>query len=55
VRIEFNASFFAAMGWDVRNVQGHSEQYKNIGGLGIVERQWDILVRSQEGKVWPII
>jgi len=30
VRIEFIDPFFEALGWDVRNVQGYSEQYKDV-------------------------
>ena len=29
VRVEFIDPFFEALGWDVRNVQGHAEQYKS--------------------------
>ncbi len=30
VRVEFIDPFFEALGWDVRNVQGYSEQYKDV-------------------------
>ncbi len=30
VRIEFIDPFFEALGWDVRNVQGYAEQYKDV-------------------------
>jgi len=30
VRAEFIDPFFEALGWDVRNVQGHAEQYKDV-------------------------
>jgi hypothetical protein len=30
VRVEFIDPFFEALGWDVRNVQGHAEQYKDV-------------------------
>jgi hypothetical protein len=30
VRVEFIDPFFEALGWDVRNVQGYAEQYKDV-------------------------
>lgn len=30
VRVEFIAPFFEALGWDVRNVRGYAEQYKDV-------------------------
>ncbi|RLC92558.1 MAG: restriction endonuclease subunit M, partial [Chloroflexi bacterium] len=30
VRVEFVDPFFEALGWDVRNVQGYAEQYKDV-------------------------
>jgi predicted type IV restriction endonuclease len=30
VRVEFIDPFFAALGWDVHNVQGYAEQYKDV-------------------------
>jgi len=30
VRVEFIDPFFEALGWDVRNVKGHAEQYKDV-------------------------
>jgi hypothetical protein len=30
VRVEFIDPFLEALGWDVRNVQGHAEQYKDV-------------------------
>jgi len=30
VRIEFIDPFFEALGWDMRNAQGHAEQYKEV-------------------------
>ncbi len=30
VRVEFINPFFEALGWDVRNVQGYAEQYKDV-------------------------
>ena len=30
VRVEFIDPLFEALGWDVRNVQGHAEQYKDV-------------------------
>jgi hypothetical protein len=30
VRVEFIDPFFEALGWDVRNVQGHAEAYKDV-------------------------
>jgi len=30
VRVEFIAPFFEALGWDVRNTRGYSEQYKDV-------------------------
>jgi hypothetical protein len=30
VRVEFIDPFFEALGWDVHNVQGHAEQYKDV-------------------------
>jgi len=41
VRVEFINPFFEVLGWDVRNVQGYAEQYKDvvhedaIGELGV--------------------
>jgi len=31
VRAEFIDPFFEALGWDMRNVQGYAEQYKDWG------------------------
>ena len=30
VRVEFIDPFFEALGWDVRNVQGYAELYKDV-------------------------
>ena len=30
VRVEFVDPFFEALGWDVRNVAGYAEQYKDV-------------------------
>jgi hypothetical protein len=30
VRVEFIDPFFEALGWDVRNVRGYAEQYKDV-------------------------
>ena len=30
VRVEFIDLFFEALGWDVRNVRGYAEQYKDV-------------------------
>jgi hypothetical protein len=30
VRVEFVDPFFEALGWDVRNVRGYAEQYKDV-------------------------
>ncbi len=30
VRVEFVDPFFEALGWDVRNVKGYAEQYKDV-------------------------
>ena len=30
VRVEFIDPFFEALGWDVRNVEGYAEQYKDV-------------------------
>lgn len=30
VRVEFIDPFFEALGWDVHNVQGYAEQYKDV-------------------------
>ncbi|HEM61942.1 MAG TPA: type IV restriction endonuclease, partial [Chloroflexi bacterium] len=30
VRVEFIDPFFEALGWDVRNVKGYAEQYKDV-------------------------
>ena len=30
VRVEFVGPFFEALGWDVRNVHGDAEQYKDV-------------------------
>ncbi len=46
VRVEFIDPFFEALGWDVRNVRGYTEQYKDV----VHE---DVLTVSVKGDVGP--
>ena len=33
VRVEFIDPFFEALGWDVRNVDGYSDMYKDVAAV----------------------
>ena len=52
LRVEFVDPFFEALGWDVRNVQGYAEQYKDVVHEDALRRTEEQCCLSRRGTAY---
>jgi hypothetical protein len=51
LRVEFVDPFFEALGWDVRNVSGYAEQYKDVVHEDALRRTSEALISAGAGRI----